>query len=198
MMLHAASLIAFFLDSVQQAPVVLQCVQSQCESWVKWLLPTLVQTVVSLLSIFAGVGIAVRSFRANKKSEHEQWVRDQKKAEWRDLLDSVCDCQIHLPIAKTAENQLEDVGSLYLVADAKVKLLEVRQLLVNRLFIDRSILRPLHRSWSEVINKANESAMDQGDKTAMRLALMELNQLIDNLREAAKKDLGVQDGADEL
>jgi hypothetical protein len=52
-------------------------------------LPTIVQTVVSLLSIFAGVGIAVRSFRASKETEHAQWVRNQKKEEWSLLLSSV-------------------------------------------------------------------------------------------------------------
>jgi hypothetical protein len=87
MVLHAASFAAFFVLQTQQAPIHIQCVQqSTPEPTLKWLLPTIVQTVVSLLSIFAGVGIAVRSFRANKKSEHEQWIRDQKKAEWQELL----------------------------------------------------------------------------------------------------------------
>jgi uncharacterized membrane protein YhaH (DUF805 family) len=90
MILHAASIAAFFVDQVAQAPVQIQCVQQATpESWLKWLLPTIVQTVVSLLSIFAGVCIAVRSFRANKKTEHEQWIRDQKKVEWSALLRGV-------------------------------------------------------------------------------------------------------------
>jgi len=46
----------------------------------------IVQTAVSLLSIAAGVGIAVWSFRRNRQSEHEQFVRDQKQAEWKEIL----------------------------------------------------------------------------------------------------------------
>jgi hypothetical protein len=90
-------MIALFMDTVRQTPCALQCVQPAAESWLKWLLPTIVQTVISLLSIGAGVGIAVWSFRKNRRSEHEQWVRnqkagheqwilDQKRAEWRELL----------------------------------------------------------------------------------------------------------------
>lgn len=90
MSLHAAAMMAFFMGQAQQAPVQIQCVQQAApDSWVKWLLPTIVQTVISLASITAGVWIAVASFRANKKAEHAQWVRDQKKAEWSALLHGV-------------------------------------------------------------------------------------------------------------
>ena len=86
MVLHAASMAAVFVDQVALAPVVVQCAPNAPDSWLKWLLPTIVQMVVSLLSIFAGVGIAVRSFRANKRTEHEQWVRDKKMSEWSTLM----------------------------------------------------------------------------------------------------------------
>jgi hypothetical protein len=86
MILHAASIAVFFVDQLAQAPVQVQCVQqSMPESWLKSLLPTIIQTVISLTSIIAAVCIAVASFRANKKTEHEQWIRDQKKAEWKEL-----------------------------------------------------------------------------------------------------------------
>ena len=100
MILHAASMAALFVDQLAQAPVQIQCVQqSTPESWLKWLLPTIVQTIVSLLSIFAGVCIAVRSFRANKTSEHEQWIRAQKKEEWKDLLAQIAEIEHEIPIA---------------------------------------------------------------------------------------------------
>ena len=87
MILHAASIAAFFVDQLAQASVQIQCVQqSTPESWVKWLLPTIVQTVVSLASITAGVMIALWSFRVTSKRDREQWLRDQKKAEWQELL----------------------------------------------------------------------------------------------------------------
>jgi len=96
---------AFFVDTVAATPETIRCVQQPApESWAKWLLPTIVQTVVSLASIGAGVGIAFWSFRRNRQSEHEQWlrnqkagheqwIRDQRKAEWRDLLKTAAEIQ---------------------------------------------------------------------------------------------------------
>ncbi|MDR3716059.1 MAG: hypothetical protein P4L51_24915 [Puia sp.] len=130
MALHAAAMMAFFVDQVAQAPVVVQCAQAPPESWAKWLLPTIVQMVVSLLSIFAGVGIAVRSFRANKKSEHEQWIRnqeagheqwlrDQEKAEWSAILSSLTAADVKLPHvfdnvewASMSDGMLEDLRNV--------------------------------------------------------------------------------------
>jgi hypothetical protein len=93
-MVHpSAAMTTFLANIVSQAPVIVQCPQPAPDSWLKWLLPTIVQTVVSLLSIGAGVAIAVWSFRKNHQSEHEQWVRDQKRAEWRELLMSTAEIQ---------------------------------------------------------------------------------------------------------
>jgi len=109
MILHAASIVAHFIDQATQAPVQIQCVQQTTpEPMLKWLLPTIVQTVVSLLSIFAGVGIAVRSFRANKKTEHEQWVRDQKKAEWKQLLEGVANINGIVYLGQTVSREIAE------------------------------------------------------------------------------------------
>jgi hypothetical protein len=109
MILHAASIAAFFVDQLTQAPVQIQCVQqSTTESWLKWLLPTIVQTVIGLSSITAAVVISVRSFRRNREAEHEQWlrnqkagheqwVRDQKKAEWGTILSYLTVADVKLP-----------------------------------------------------------------------------------------------------
>jgi len=109
MALHAAAMMAFFVDQAQQTPMQIQCVQQATpDSWLKWLLPTIVQTVISLASIAAGVLIAVVSFRKNKKTEHEQWlrnqkagheqwVRDQAKAEWSAILSRLTAADVKLP-----------------------------------------------------------------------------------------------------
>jgi hypothetical protein len=122
MILHAASIAAFFVDQLAQAPVQIQCVQQSAqEPTLKWLLPTIVQTVISLLSIFAGVGIAVRSFRANKKSEHEQWIRnqkagreqwilDQRKSEWKELLLTVAGIEIVIPAVSKIQDRYDSVS----------------------------------------------------------------------------------------
>lgn len=91
MIVHVPSLIAFLVNAAPQAPIQVQCMQqSSSDPWWKSLLPTIVQTALSLLSIGGGVGIAVWSFRRNRQTEHEQWIRDQRRAEWREIL-TVCD-----------------------------------------------------------------------------------------------------------
>jgi hypothetical protein len=122
MMFHLASMVAAFVDQAAQAPVQIQCVQQAApESWVKWLLPTILQTVVSLASITAGVLIAIWSFRKNRQSEHEQWVRnqnagherwilDQKKIEWKELLKVVSDIEIVIPAVSKIQERYDSVS----------------------------------------------------------------------------------------
>lgn len=93
MILQIASYVASLVNQAAQTPLVVQCPQVPPDPWWKWLLPTIVQTVVSLLSIGAGVAIAVWSFRRNIRTEHEQWLRDQKRNEWRELLRSTAEIQ---------------------------------------------------------------------------------------------------------
>jgi hypothetical protein len=122
MILHAASIAAFFVDQLAQAPVQIQCVQQAApESWLKWLLPTIVQTVISLLSIFAGVAIAVRSFQANRKTEHEQWVRDQKKTEWKELLKSVAEFGNIVPVVIAGHIDYEEIAKRLVIAIQKLE-----------------------------------------------------------------------------
>ena len=108
MILHAASIAAFFVDQLEQAPVQIQCVQQAAtESWLKQWIPT----TVSLLSIGVGVWIARWSFRVSSEREHEQWILDQKKAEWKNLLSEIAACEkeivswIELPLGKWTVNQ---------------------------------------------------------------------------------------------
>ena len=122
MILHAASFAAIFVDQLSQAPGHIQCMQQTApESWVKWLLPTIVQTIVSLASITAGVCIAVASFRANKKTEHEQWIRDQKKAEWNELLRSVAEFGNIVPVVIAGHADYEEIAKRLVIAIQKLE-----------------------------------------------------------------------------
>ncbi|MGA2205322.1 MAG: hypothetical protein ABSG10_01200 [Terracidiphilus sp.] len=119
MIFHAASIVAFFVNSAATSPVQIQCAQQPApESWVKWLLPALVQTIVSLASIGAGVAIAVWSFRKNRQSEHEQWVRtqraaheewtrDQKRIEWKGILQVVSEIEIAIPAVSRIQERYD-------------------------------------------------------------------------------------------
>jgi len=97
-MIHFALMTAVLVDQAAQGPLVVQIPQLESDPWFKWLLPTIVQTIVSLLSIGSGVAIAVRSFRANRRSEHEQWIRDQKKAEWKELFSIISRIEQEIPV----------------------------------------------------------------------------------------------------
>ena len=97
--LHVADLFAFWIQAAQQNPVVVNCPASAPEPWVKWLLPTIVQTVISLVAIGSGVWIALWSFKKNWQSEHEQWLRDQKMAEWKELIQHISSFDLFFPDA---------------------------------------------------------------------------------------------------
>jgi len=108
MILHADTIAALFVDQVAQSQPAAQCAQAAPEPTLKWLMPTIVQTVVSLASITAGVMIAVWSFRKNRqseheqwarnqKAEHEQWIRDQAKSEWGAILTILTVADVKLP-----------------------------------------------------------------------------------------------------
>jgi hypothetical protein len=146
MFFHPAALLAFFADQATQAPVVAQCPQAAPESWVKWLLPAIVQTVVSLISIAAGVGIAVWSFRRNRQTEHEQWVRDQKLGEWRELISAVASVEDLIPILIDEKLDLDAL---------KQAILRVVPYLRNRLFINKELQKiPFGDEWEELLKFA--------------------------------------------
>jgi hypothetical protein len=105
-------------------------------SW-RLLLPTIVQTVRSLVSIFVGVAIAVWPFRRNRQSEqeqwirnqkaaHEQWARDQCKLEWQNILSRVIAIEVDIPIIDSGIPEHCRLGSM---------VLEVVPVLGNTIFI---------------------------------------------------------------
>ena len=108
MIFHAVSMTAVLAGQAAQVPVVLQCTPATLDPWWKGLLTTVVPTVVSLLSIGAGVEIAVWSFKKNRRSEqeqwernqqaaHKQWILDNKKQEWQKLISLAAKLEFHMP-----------------------------------------------------------------------------------------------------
>jgi len=143
MVLHIVSMVAFFVDQLTYEPIVLQCAPAEPGSWVKWLLPTTVQTVVSLASITAGVLIAVWSFKKNRQSEHEQWVRDQQLEEWRELISVVASVEDLVPAL--IEPTKIDPDAL------RQAILRVIPYLRNRLFIKQDLqIIEFESKWKEL------------------------------------------------
>jgi len=115
MVLHAFALIAALAAGTAQSPPGVQVVlQRAPDPWWKWLLPTVVQTVISLLSIGAGVAIAVWSFRRNRETEHVQWARDQKRAEWQKIQELIIEVwNILQPVIRKEELDSITHGDLF-------------------------------------------------------------------------------------
>jgi hypothetical protein len=88
---HAVSMVAVFVGQMAQAPVQIQCVQAvgQDPLWARLF-------VAAIPSIFA-LGIAWLVFRWNRKREHKQWVLDNKKIEWRALLELASKVEQFMP-----------------------------------------------------------------------------------------------------
>lgn len=97
MLQHIGSTVAAFVDTVAQAPIQVQCVPPATESWTKWLL----QFALSIIPVAGGVGIALWSFRATSERDHKQWIRDQSKAEWKEILLRIAELERDIPIVLT-------------------------------------------------------------------------------------------------
>jgi hypothetical protein len=183
MILHAASFAAFFVDQLAQAPVQIQCVQqASSESWVKWLL----QFALSIIPVAGGVWIAWMAFRWNTKKEHQRWVFDQKKAEWREILDAIKECEDYLLLTDTSINREEiEAGLKY---EALQRTRKVQQLFYDRLFVDRYALGQVLSRWNDV----NKMICAEENGPSMEYTSAYIG-LVDFTRRAARKDLGVPD-----
>jgi hypothetical protein len=91
MILHAASTVAFFVDQLGTAPVMANCAQSAPGPDWKWWVSALAPWIGPLLSGMVSIYVAWRVFRWQGEKEHNSWVRDQKKAEYRELVDLLYD-----------------------------------------------------------------------------------------------------------
>jgi hypothetical protein len=194
-------MVAVFADQIAQTPFVVQCPQASPEPWWKWI-------IQSAIPVAGGTLIAVWSFVRNRQSEHEQWVRnqkaeheqwilDQKKVEWRELLDVVNECQLDILIASTPVTQAPARTRDDLVS-ANLKLLKVDRALDDRVFIDRAILKPLSSKWHIAVKKTEKASQSNDPYVTSVESYVAFKQLIKAVREAAKKDLGIDDGQDNL
>jgi len=80
MILQAATFIAFLVNEVSPAPIVVQCGSTggQDPLWSR-LLITVIPSILAL-------GIAWMAFRWNSQKDQKRWALDNKKAEWQELV----------------------------------------------------------------------------------------------------------------
>jgi hypothetical protein len=93
MILHATSIAAFFLQQTPQPQCIVKCITSSGQD------PLLARLLFDAIPSIFALGIAWMAFHWNRQKESDQWVRDQRKSEWRNLLDSFNSIQEALPSA---------------------------------------------------------------------------------------------------
>lgn len=161
-----ASMVAVLAAQSNQSPTVVQCALPIPEPWWRWLLPTIVQTVVSLASITAGVWIALWSFRATSKKDHDRWVLDQKKAEWSSLLHSVANVYQITYLANGWHRKIAD----RIVSELEQAVREVSFARANCVFLDKF---RLNNEGSKKITEFLRSATIQSQRIKGNLGLFD-------------------------
>jgi hypothetical protein len=101
MILHTVSMVAVLVDQVAQAPIVVECAQAASDPWWKWPL----QFALSVVPVAGGVLVAWMAFRWTSSKERSQWVRDQKKSDWRELLRKSAEVQHVLRVVNTPNKE---------------------------------------------------------------------------------------------
>ena len=178
-------MVAVFVDQAQQTPIVVQCARNAREA--QW--RALVQIAQTIIPVAGGVLIAWMAFQWNSRREHNRWILDQKKLEWRELLDAIKVCEDFLPLTSTA---LVDMGREEIPAgvksDAYERTRRVQQLFYDRLFVDRSALEQVLSKWNDV----NEMIRAEKKASASEYTSAYIG-LVGFARRIARKDLGVPD-----
>lgn len=191
-MTHALSLATILVDPVAQARVVVQCARTGSEPEWRFWVTALAPWIGPLMSGVVSIYVAWKVFRWQGKKEHEQWIRDQKKAEWRELLDVVSSSQTDLvragiPLEQIQENAMEE--SLR----AKEALLAVDRTFDDRLFINPAIIKPFKAQWFSLVDEIKR-ATDLDDHTAAASRwYLAFGEYIEAMRATARKDLGISD-----
>jgi hypothetical protein len=96
---------AFLLDAVEQAPVIVQYQQSAPQPEWKWWIGALAPWIGPLFSGAVSIYVAWRVFRWQGEKDRRQWLLDQKKAEWRELLK--CNAEIQRVLRMDSMSRLD-------------------------------------------------------------------------------------------
>jgi len=97
MILHVASIAAFFIQQSPQPQCVIQCLQSVAEPQWKWWFGALAPWVGPLLSCVVSIYVAWKVFRWQGNKDHQQWILENKKREWQELITLAAEIEQHMP-----------------------------------------------------------------------------------------------------
>lgn len=207
MILHAVSIAALFVDQLAYAPVMIQCAQSAPKPEWKWWFGALAPWVGPLLSCVVSIYVAWKVFRWQGGKDRRQWIRDQKMAEWKELITYIAEIQKDLPIVLTGVRKYEGLEPAVLRIVSRLR---------NCLFIWPKLLSSgfiaQWESFVEYVSMKFMSAVQQGnyattEMLAGRLSIdvqqnfeqeqmkneaeirQRLEDLLKNLREIAHQDM---------
>jgi hypothetical protein len=106
MALHSAGLMALMMDATQGAPAIVPCIPTVPDPLWK----SLLQIAQIIIPVAGGVLIAWMAFRWNSSKEHERWILDQKKSEWKELLQSASSIESVIPAISRIQERYDSVS----------------------------------------------------------------------------------------
>ena len=75
-------------------------------------LSAILQFAQIVIPVAGGVWIAWMAFRWNRRKEHQQWVRDQSRAEWKELIREISTIEHEIPVKTTGLPEHENLGPI--------------------------------------------------------------------------------------
>ncbi len=208
MIVHAASMVAFFKDQFAQAPVQIQRVSNigQDPLWARLLfaaIPSVFALGIAWMAVRWNGTKENKQWERNRQAAHEQWIRDQKKAEWDQLLSSVDACQIY-GLGHYVEMKHSGDGLLLPAALQIDQANRVDQLMSCPVFIDTKAAELLRHQLNELKKKRIIGEYDMEDlygsdpkwkgkeaeyRNILWIPSEERDRLVQSINEAARKDL---------
>ena len=167
MIIHVASVAVLFVNPVSQAQNVLQCAPTAPEPWWK----TLVQVLLSTIPVVGGVWIALWSFHATSKKEGEHWMRDQKMAEWKGLIQAVAELEEIMPLGEVGSSAVDGIRYKVLPLCNRISHVISQALFVVRVLSDHGVqpeIYQLMRDTDSAIGRTEAFPQSsQADKMAL-------------------------------
>ena len=182
MALHAAAMMAFFMDSGQQAQCVIKCMPSVPEPEWRWWFGALAPWVGPLLSGVVSIYVAWRVFHWQGERDRKQWIRDQKKAEWSRLLESVANLYRIMPIENKMSREIADS----LKNELKPAIRALRVALANCIFLEE--FRHNSEKWKKITDFI-KSADITSNKVSLRLEQRDITREKEVLSEKDRQEI---------
>jgi hypothetical protein len=152
MILHAVSIATIFADQAQQAQCVVKCIQSVPEPEWKWWIGALAPWIGPLLSGVVSIYVAWRVFRWQGEKDRNAWIRDQKKAEWRELFSAMMEVRKEFPQIYE-EKIVGDLASRWNEIEHRIDAIEIMPFIFIR---QKLIAVTFYKDWSDFKEKASK------------------------------------------